>query len=113
MDWFAAIAGGFIGGVLGVIGTIMGSYYGPRQLEKWRDERQETRLFGPRKNLLRKLLQDSRFKSGRTLVTLSLVTGTTDEECRRLLIEIGARGILLKNKVEGWTLQGIQDIKKA
>lgn len=31
-----SLIGGFIGGILGVVGTILSSYYGPRQLEKWR-----------------------------------------------------------------------------
>ncbi len=34
-----AIVGGFIGGVLGVVGTIVSSYFGPRKLEEWREAR--------------------------------------------------------------------------
>jgi len=32
------------------------------------------------------------------------ITGTTDEDCRRLLIEIGARRVLMPGEVEGWAL---------
>ena len=40
----------------------------------------------------------------RSLEMLTHVTGTTDEECRRLLIEIGARGVLMNGRKEGWAL---------
>ena len=36
--------------------------------------------------------------------TLSRVTGTPPDECRRLLIEIEARGVKLEGDVEGWAL---------
>jgi len=99
-----AIVGGLIGGVLGVVGTLVSSYYGPRKFEEWREKRLEERLNGPRKRLLRKMLEDPRFNDGRTLETLSQVTGTSKEECRRLLIEIEARGVKLADGKEGWAL---------
>ena len=40
----------------------------------------------------------------RTLARLRRVTGTTDDECRRLLIEIGARGVTMRGGDEGWAL---------
>jgi hypothetical protein len=40
----------------------------------------------------------------RSLARLRHVTGTTDEECRRLLIEIGARGVKMRGGAEGWAL---------
>jgi hypothetical protein len=40
----------------------------------------------------------------RSLDLLKHVTGTTDEECRRLLIEIGTRGVLMRGQKEGWAL---------
>lgn len=103
-EFASAIVGGLIGGVLGVIGTLVSSYYGPRKFEEWREQREEERLNGPRKRLLKKLLEDQRFKDGRTLETLSRVTGTSEEECRRLLIEIEARGVRLADGKEGWAL---------
>ena len=40
----------------------------------------------------------------RSLDLLTHVTGTSDEECRRLLIEIRARGVLMRGQKEGWAL---------
>jgi hypothetical protein len=100
----AAVIGGLIGGVLGVVGTLISSYYGPRKIEEWRENRLEERLNGPRKKLLLKMLEDTRFNDGRHIETLCHVTGTTQEECRRLLIEIGARGVTLAGSKEGWAL---------
>lgn len=103
-EFISAVVGGLVGGVLGVIGTLVSSYYGPRKFEEWREQRLEERLNGPRKRLLKKLLEDPRFNDGRYLETLSRVTGTSEEECRRLLIEIEARGVKLANGKEGWAL---------
>ena len=102
-DLLSALVGGFIGGTLGVVGTLVASYWGPRKLEEWRERRQETREFGPRKDLLLRMLKD-RDHAIRSLDALSRVTGTSDEECRRLLIEIGARGVLMAGGQEGWAL---------
>jgi hypothetical protein len=98
-----AIAGGLIGGILGVLGTLASSYYGPRKLEEWREQRLEQRINGPRKGLLRQMLSDRRFEEGRSLETLCKVTGTTAAACRSILIEIQARGFTLKDGREGWT----------
>jgi hypothetical protein len=98
-----ALLGGIIGGVLGVTGTIVTSYWGPRKLEERRERRREAQEFGPRKALLAQMLRDPRHRV-RTLDMLKHVTGTSDEECRRLLIEIGARGVLIRGEREGWAL---------
>lgn len=100
----AAVLGGLVGGVLGVLGTLVTSYYGPRKMEEWREQRLDERLNGPRRRLLLTMLEDERFNDGRSLDTLARVTGTTQDECRRLLIEIGARGIALAGDKEGWAL---------
>ncbi len=99
-----AVIGGMIGGLLGALGGTVSAYWGPRWLEQWRERRHEERHNGPRKALLLKLLTDERFKDGRTLTTLCRVTGTPPEECRRLLIELDARGVTLRDNVEGWVL---------
>lgn len=101
---WAAVIGGVIGGILGVVGTLISSYYGPRKMEEWRENRKEERFYGPRKRLLKKMLEDPRFPDGRTIEILSRVTGTKYEECHGLLIEIGARGVTLKGDKEGWAL---------
>jgi hypothetical protein len=99
----AAIIGGAIGGVLGVLSTLTGSYWGPRRLEQWREEQREKREFGPRKDLLSQMLRDPNMPI-RSLDFLKLATGTNDEECRRLLIEVGARGVRMQGGREGWAL---------
>ncbi|MFQ2532596.1 hypothetical protein [Aeromonas caviae] len=94
----AAIIGGLIGGCLGVIGTLLSSYYGPRKLEEWREERTSK----PRKELLQKMLDNPKFPDSRSIDTLSKVTGTTPEECRKLLVELKARGFTMQDGREGW-----------
>lgn len=95
--------GGLIGGFLGVTGTIVTSYWGPRKYEEWQERLREAREFGPRKALLERMLRDPKHRI-RTLDMLKHVTGTSEEECRRLLIEIGARGVLMTGQREGWAL---------
>lgn len=109
---FTSLIGGLIGGVLGVIGTLWTSYYGPKKLIEFKEKRKEEKLNGPRKKLLLSLLNDPEYKEGRRLETLSMVTGTTFEECRRLLVEIGGRGIKHKNNIEGWVLIKNKPIKE-
>lgn len=99
----AALLGGFIGGALGVISTLVASYFGPRRLEQWRADIKEEHDFGPRKRLLMEMLIEPN-PAIRSLKQLRHVTGTTDEECRRLLIEIGARGVTMHDREEGWAL---------
>jgi hypothetical protein len=99
----AALLGGFIGGALGVTGAVVTSYFGPRKLEEWRERRDEERRYGPRKELLRRMLNDPQLPI-RSFDLLKHVTGTTDEDCRRLLIEIGARGVVMRGGGEGWAL---------
>jgi len=103
MELYSAIIGGVIGGVLGVFGSFFSSYYGPRKFEEWKENRRNEKLDGPRKRLLLQLLNDESHKI-RSIETLSIVTGTTEGECRRLLIEIEARGIKIKSGAEGWVL---------
>jgi len=79
------------------------SYFGPRWLEQWRADIKEEHDFGPRKRLLEQMLREPN-PPIRTLKQLRNVTGTTEEECRRLLIEIGARGVTMRGGEEGWAL---------
>jgi hypothetical protein len=98
----AGVIGGVTGGALGVLSTMVGSYYAPRKLEEWRARHRDE----PRKQLLKALLDDPRFPDGRYLGTLRTVTGTSEEECRRLLIEVDARGVILSSDAqkEVWAL---------
>ena len=99
----AALLGGFIGGALGVVSTLVASYFGPRWLEQWRADIKEEHDYGPRKRLLMQMLAEPN-PPIRSLERLRHVTGTADEECRRLLIEIGARGVKMRGGAEGWAL---------
>jgi hypothetical protein len=99
-DLAAGLVGGVVGGVLGVLGATVSAYWGPRRLEQWRQDHRDE----PRKRLLRHMLEDERFSDGRTLQRLCTVTGTSQEECRRLLIQVGARGVIFANQAEGWAL---------
>ena len=103
-ELLSTIAGGMSGGLVAVIVGLISAYWGPRKLEEWREKRYEQRHNEPRKNLLRKMLEDDRWPNGRKMETLSRVTGTPPDECRRLLIEIEARGVKLEGDVEGWAL---------
>lgn len=95
--------GGLIGGFLGVMGAIVTAYWGPLRLEERRERLREEHEFGPRKALLDRMLRDPRHRI-RTLEMLKHVTGTSEDECRRLLIEIGARGVVMSGQTEGWAL---------
>ena len=108
----AALLGGFIGGALGVVSTLVASYFGPRWLEQWRADLKEEHDYGPRKRLLKEMLAKPN-PPIRTLKRLRHVTGTTEEECRRLLIEIGARGVMMRDEVEGWALIDRYGFEKA
>jgi hypothetical protein len=99
----SALLGGFIGGALGVLSTLVASYFGPRWLEQWRADIKEEHGYGPRKRLLTQMSAEPN-PPIRTLTRLRHVTGTNDEECRRLLIEIGARGVTMPGGAEGWAL---------
>jgi hypothetical protein len=106
MDWshFAsALLGGLVGGILGVFSAVVASYWGPRKLEQARAADEEEREHGPRKRLLMQMLSEPNPRI-RSFTMLRHVTGTTDEDCRRLLIEIGARGVVMRGGKEGWAL---------
>lgn len=84
--WVAIVGllGVAIGAVVAVVGNIV--------LHKMQNAPQE-KLDNRRKELLKNMLNDSRFPKGwRELSTLSRVIGTDDETTKRLLFEVGARG---------------------
>ncbi len=84
------------------VGGIIGALLGPILLEEYRNRKREKSWKKPRKELLLKMLGGTlRF---RTLETLSRTVGASDEDCRSLLIEIGARGARLKDGQEAWAL---------
>lgn len=94
--WAAVV--GFIGVIVGALVTVGGNL-----LLYWYQNRRGSAIDNARKKLLREMLDNSGFKEGRSLETLSKVTGATQEDCRRLLIEVDARGFTLADGREGWT----------
>lgn len=94
--WAAVVA--FVGVIVGALVSIGGNL-----LLYWYQNRRGSAIDNVRKKLLRKMLDNAGFKEGRSLETLSKVTGATHEECRRLLIELEARGFTLADGREGWT----------
>lgn len=55
------------------------------------------------KQRLKKLLHSKKYNI-RRLKTLTYKTYTTNHECRRLLLEIGAERMILADGTEGWRL---------
>ena len=96
----AAIIGAAVGGTVSIVAGLVTTYFGPRWLEGWRDKKENA----PRRRLLLDLLEDRRWRDGRTLERLAFVTGTSEERCRQLLVEIHARGVTLADGSEGWAL---------
>lgn len=84
--WIALI--GIIGGIVGSLLTLAGNV-----LIHWLKNRPQKILDEDRKKLLKKMLEDERFpEKKRNLSTLSAVIGASEEETKRLLIEVKARG---------------------
>lgn len=98
----AGIIGGLIGGVAGTIGAWLTGYWGPRKLEEEKEKRAEERVWGPRKELIKQMLDNATPGEGRSFETLKRVTGTPDDDLRRLLVELGARGFTRTNGKEAW-----------
>lgn len=98
----AGLIGGLAGGIAGAVGSWVTGYWGPLKLEERREHRQEERIWAPRKALLRELLDKADPAIGRSFATLKRVTGTSDDELRRLLVEMGARGFSRPNGDEAW-----------
>ncbi|MEL6511750.1 MAG: hypothetical protein AAFQ32_18255 [Pseudomonadota bacterium] len=85
-----------------VLGGIIGAVLGPILLEEYRNWKRERSWKRPRKILLRTMLEGT--LKFRTLQTLSRTIGASDEDCRSLLVEIGARGARMKDGEEAWAL---------
>lgn len=84
--WVAIV--GFIGALIGSLLTLAGNLF-----LHWLQDRPRRMLDERRKNLLKIMLNDSRFPNRwRQLSTLSRVIGANEKTTKRLLIELGARG---------------------
>ena len=96
----AVVVGAAVGGAVSIVAGLLTTYFGPRWTEGRRDRKENE----PRRRLLLDLLEDERWRDGRTLERLAFVTGTSEEKCRQLLVEIHARGVTLADDREGWAL---------
>ncbi len=84
--WIALI--GVIGAIVGALLTLVGNI-----VLHWLQGRPKTKFDKKRKKILKEMLDDERFEEKwRNLSTLSAVIGATEEETKRLLVELGARG---------------------
>ena len=89
--------------VLALVGGILGGIISPLCVEWIRRRHRERTWARPRKELLGKLLSNPKW-TRRSLKWLTTVTGTTEDECRTLLIEMDARGTIMEDGSEGWAL---------
>jgi hypothetical protein len=101
-EYIAGIIGGIVGGIVGTMGAWLSGYWGPRKLEMEREAREEERVWGPRKKLIEEMLDNAVVEKGRSFKTLQRVTGTPDDDLRRLLVELGARGFTREDGEEAW-----------
>jgi hypothetical protein len=84
--WIALI--GILGGIVGSLLTLGGNIILHNVKEKPKKE-----LDKKRKNTLKQMLDDNRFpEKWRKIETLSAVIGASEEETKRLLVELEARG---------------------
>ena len=98
----AAFIGGIAGAASGALGAWITGYWAPRKLAEEREQREEERVWGPRKRLIREMLDKADWGWGRSFEVLRRVSGTPDDELRRILIELGARGYTRDDGTEGW-----------
>ena len=106
-DAWAVVFGVFLASVAALIS----SYVVPVLLDK-RQKQLRERDLKPRKELLIRLLEDNGYKS-RKFETLRTVSGMKDDECRDLLIKLGARGVLTVKGNEAWALISKMPLKEA
>ncbi|KAA9339060.1 hypothetical protein F0P96_00015 [Hymenobacter busanensis] len=101
-EYIAGLIGTALGAAIGTATSYITSYWAPLRLERRREKREEERLWGPRKRLIREMLDNAAPGKGRSFKTLKLVTGTNDDELSRLLVELGARGFTRESGEVAW-----------
>ncbi len=85
-------------------GTFFGAFLGPLLLDEYRNFREDKNWKRPRKALLLEKLEKAPGQGWVSIDVLCRLTGTTEDQCRTLLIEIKARGGTMKSGREGWAL---------
>lgn len=93
-----------VGLVSGVISPVVFNFY-----QEWKREKNWA---APRKKLLKEKLTSAKGEGWVSLERLRILTGTSEEECRSLLIELNARGGRMKSKKEAWALISKQPLTK-
>jgi hypothetical protein len=111
-ELLAGLVGGLIGGTAGAIGSWLTGYWGPLKLEEQKERRAEERFWGPRKELIKEMLDNAAPGMGRSFDSLRRVTGTPDDDLRRLLVELGAQGFTRENGQEAWDYQHNRPLEK-
>jgi len=81
-------------------------------LEMEKEAREEEKIWGPRKRLIKEMLDNAIVEKGRSFKTLKRVTGTPDDDLRRLLVELGARGFTREDGEEAWIYREKRPLEK-
>jgi hypothetical protein len=88
-------------------GSFFGTFLGPVLVDEWRRYRHYRTRLTPRQPLIRKYFEASPAPVI-ALRDLSRAVGLSDEECRDLLVSMGAIGATLENGEEGWCMNPTQ-----
>ncbi len=88
--------------LIAIVAGLFGGVVSPILLEAYRRWDRERRWARPRRELLIRMLSGDLVY--RSLESLSRTTGTGPEDCRSLLVELGARGGTLHDGREAWAL---------
>lgn len=110
-ELISGIVGGIIGGTVATFGAWLTGYWAPKKLEEERERRSEDRLWGKRRALIREMLTMSAGDKGRSFATLKRVTGTPDDDLRRLLVELNARGFSRPDGSEAWIFKSQRPLR--
>ncbi|MGI3001347.1 hypothetical protein [Vibrio alginolyticus] len=101
-----------IAGSVALITSAVTSFIGPWLLERRRALIEENALWGPSKNILLEMLDNSSPGQGRSFETLQRVTGLPHEQLCRLLIGIGARGFTRDDGTVAWIYKKDRPFKR-
>ena len=88
-------------------GSFFGTFLGPVLVEEWRRYRHHRSRVAPRLPLIRKYFEASPGPIV-ALRDLSRAAGRSEDECREILVGIGAIGATLDDGEEGWFINPAQ-----
>ena len=88
----------------GIVGGLVAGSIAPFLLQIMTQWKHERRWAKPRKTLLKAKLDSAKGDGWVSLERLKILSGTSNDECRTLLIGLQARGGILKSEKEGWAL---------